>query len=45
VPFDFVIKYIKSFREVYMPFKDDGIAVQTVVDNYLIRPKVFLKSD
>ena len=43
--FDIIIKYIKSFSEVYLPFKHDVIAAQTVVDNYLILPKVILETD
>ena len=43
--FDIIVKYIKSFRGVYLPFKHYILAAQTVVDNYLILPKVFLKTD
>jgi len=40
-----MLQYIKSFSGVYLPFKHDVIAVQTVVDKYLILPKVFLETD
>ena len=43
--FDIMVQYIKSFSAVYLPFKHDVVTVQTVIDNYLILPKVFLKSD
>jgi len=43
--FDIVIQYIKSFSGIYLPFKNDVIAVQPVVDNYLILWKVFLEKD
>ena len=43
--FDIVIQYIKSFSGVYLPFKNYVIAVEPVVDNYLISWKVFLEKD
>jgi len=43
--FDIIIQYIKSFSEVYLPFKNDVIAVQPVADNYLIFPKMSLETD
>jgi len=43
--FDIIIQYIKSFSGFYLPFKNDVIAAQTAVDNYLILPKVFLEAD
>ena len=45
VSFDIIIQYIKSFSGVYLPFKNDVIAVQPVADNYLLLPKVFLETD
>jgi len=43
--FDFIIQYIKSSSGVYLPVKNDVITYQTVVNNYLIIPKVFLETD
>ena len=43
--FAIIVEYIKTFRGVYLPFKHDVFAAQTVVDNYLIFPKVFLETD
>jgi len=34
-----IIQYIKAFWGVYLPFKHDVFAVQTMVDNYIIVPK------
>jgi len=41
--FDIIMKSIKSFSGAYLSFKHDVIAVQTVVDIYLIFPKEFLE--
>ena len=43
--FDIIVRFIKSFIGVYLPFKHEVITVQTVVFNYLKLPKVFLKSN
>jgi len=43
--FDFVVKYIESFRGVYLSFKHYVFTAQTTVDDYLLLPKVFLESD
>ena len=45
VPFDVVIEQIISFDCVDLPFKNDVFTFQTVIDNYLVLPKVFLESD
>ena len=41
--FDIIIQYIKSFSAVYLPLKNEVIAVQTSVENYLIHPKISWK--
>ena len=43
--FNIIVKYIKYFRGVYLHFKHDVIAAQTVVENYIILPNVFRKTD
>ena len=43
--FDLVLKYIESFRSVYLSFEHYIFTAQTAVDDYLILPKVFLETD
>jgi len=43
--FDSIVKYIESFRGVYLSFEHYVFTAQTAVDDYLILPKVFLESD
>ena len=43
--FDIIVEHIKCFGGVYLPFKHDVIAFQSVVDNYLIFPIVFPETD
>jgi len=43
--FDIIVQYIKSFSGVYLPLKHNVITVQTVVDNYLMLPKLLLDTD
>jgi len=43
--FDIIVKYIKSFSGIYLAFKHDAITPQTLVDDSLILPKMFLETD
>jgi len=43
--FDLVVKYIESFREVYLSFEHYIFTAQTAVDDYLILPNVLKESD
>jgi len=43
--FNIIVKCIKSFRGVYMYFEQYIFANQTVVDDYLVLPNVFLETD
>jgi len=43
--FDRDVKYIESFRGVYLSFEHYVFTAHTAVDDYLILPKVFLESD
>jgi len=43
--FDLMVKYIESYRGVYLSFEHYVFTAQTAVDDYLILPKMFLESD
>jgi len=43
--FDLVVKYIESFRGVYLSFEHYIFTAQNSVVDYLILPKVFVESD
>ena len=45
VPFDIVIDQINSFDRVDLRIKNYVFTAQTVIDNWLVLPKVFLETD
>jgi len=45
VPFHIVIERNNSLDRVDLPFKHYVFTAQTVIDNYLVLPKLFLESD
>ena len=45
VSFDFIIEYINSLGGVDLPFEHYVFTGQTLVDCYLLVPKMFLKFD